>query len=138
MNQLPADAIRRYAAEHYIKPARKKGRTEVRIVAKEILSGLKYRADRAPAVCAALKTKKFLAENRLVLEKAEGPPKMQSTTVAYTFRLLGGTRDNESSEIEAAFEKARGIAKEAFRQLGGGEEFIKRQRAHFYDAEPDS
>ena len=131
MAEQPANAIRRYAVEKYIKPARRRGKTEVRIVAKEILDGLRYPTSRAPAVCSALKTKKFLSENHLILEHADGPPKMQSVTVKYTYRLLGSDGRNEASEIEAAFEKVRGIAKEAFRRLGGGEAFIKRQREHF-------
>ena|SRR5581483_4552252 len=138
MAEGPANEIRRYAVEHYIKPARRRGQGEVRIVAKEILNGLKYPSTRAPAVCSALKARKFLTENQLTLHKSEGPPKMQSPTVAYTFRLLETAATNRKSEIEAAFLKVRGIAREAFRRLGGGEAFIKRQREHFYNPEPRS
>jgi len=136
--ERPSHEIRKYALEHYIKPARRRGHTEVKIVAKEVLAGLGYASTRAPAVCSALKAKKFLSENHLVLQNAEGPPKMQSPTVTYTFHLLGGEAPDEWSEIEAAFQKVRGVAKEAFRRLGGGEAFIRRQRERFYDREPES
>jgi hypothetical protein len=39
---------------------------------------------------------------------------------------------NDRSETEIAFLRLRGIAKEVFRSLGGGEAFIRRERENFY------
>ena len=67
--------------------------------------------------------------------KARTPSGM-STTVVFTYRLLGAGVPEGDSGLEAAFLKVRGIAKEVFRSLGGGEAFIKREREHFYEREP--
>jgi len=80
-----------------------------------------------------LKSRKFLYENHLVLEKCEGPPSGMSTTVVFTYRLLSDDRKAPTAPPEWPFLKLRGIAKEAFSSLGGGEAFIQQERARFFD-----
>lgn len=128
----PADEIRSYVLRRYIEPARRRGVSGVRVIAGEVLKGLGYEPGRAPAVCSALKTKKFLAENHLALERSEGPAKMQSVTVAYTYRLLSTDRETKAGAPVSPFLQLRGIAKEVFRSLGGGEAFIRRERDQFH------
>jgi hypothetical protein len=87
--------------------------------------------NRVSVVCHALKSLKFLDENHLVLEQWVGPPSGKSTTVAFTYRLLRVTDQTPSQEGESPFLRLRGIAKEVFQALGGGEAFIPKEREQF-------
>jgi len=127
-----ADKIRRYVRTVYIDPARQRGESLVEVVCRDVLKQLDLKGETAPAVCTALKAKVFINENRLRLERIEGPPKKMSTTVKFTFRLLG----NQPGEASAsAFQRLRGIAKDAFAELGGGEAFIRKERETFHGPE---
>jgi hypothetical protein len=131
--QAYAEQSRDYAAEQYVRPARRRGDSLVQITAGDIHKALGFR-NRVPAVCQALKSKKFLEENQLVLEKVEGPPSGQSTTVAFTYRLKDSGQSSNKTAADDSFSKLRGIAKDIFRNLGGGEAFIRKEREHFYDS----
>jgi hypothetical protein len=78
-----------------------------------------------------LSGKRFLEENHLALEKREGPPSGQSTTVVFTYRLVDPHRAPDRWE-ESPLLKLEGIGKEVFQSLGGGEAFIRRERERFY------
>lgn len=129
-----ADRIRDHVRQKYIEPARRRGESEVRVRAGDVRQQMRLDNNQAPAVCGALKARKFQQTNHLHLAKLEGPPKKMANTVVFTFRLLNNEPEAASGLVEA-FERVRGIAKEAFRRLGGGEAFIKREREHFYDKE---
>lgn len=69
----------------------------------------------------------------LVLEKFEGPPSGLGTTAAFTYRLAA---DGASQpEQESLLLRLRGIAKDTFASLGGGEKFIRGERERFYHRE---
>lgn len=108
----------------------------MRIVAGDVQRALQLH-NLSPQVCSALKTKEFLKENRLVLEKKEGPPKMMSTTVSYTFRLLSEDPAGKAENADPLM-RLKGIGREVFKSLGGGEAFIRSERDHFYDSGEDS
>jgi hypothetical protein len=130
-----ADQVRDYVRREYVEPARRRGDSTVQIVAGKVLEGLHskgFGTDRAPLVCSALKTRKFLEENKLVLEEAKGPAKMQSTTVTYTYRLTVG----DESPAASSFLQLRGAGKNVFAKLGGGEAFLRKERAQFYGPGP--
>ncbi len=82
-----ADRVRDWARREYIEPARARRQSTVRVVAGEVQKAV-HLSNRVSLVCQALKSHKFLTENRLLLEKSEGPPSGMSTTVAYTYRVL--------------------------------------------------
>jgi hypothetical protein len=124
-----SDSIRDYARQQYIDPARRRGEQTVRIVAGEVHRALRLN-NLVPAVCSALRGTKFLAENNLRLEKSEGPPSGMSTTVVFTYRIEGTQPRDKTSKSK--FLQARGIAKEVFQALGGGEAFLKAERGQFY------
>jgi len=90
--------------------------------------------NRVPLVCAALTSKKFLTENALKLISKTGPPSGQSTTVTLTYEILSGNGEisapTESLSTES-LSRLRGIAKDLFRTLGGGEAFIREERKSF-------
>ncbi len=125
------DRVREYARREYIEPARARRQSSVRVVAGEIQKAVRL-TNRVPLVCQALKSTKFLKENHLILEKVEGPPSGMSTTVAFTYRMMDDSVRQDSTEPEGApFRKLRGVAKEVFRSLGGGEAFLRKEREQF-------
>jgi hypothetical protein len=123
-----ADQIREYVKNHYIDQARQRGETMVRIVAGDVHRELRLH-NRVPNVCQVLRSGKFLRENNLVLERPQGPPSGLSTTVTFTYRFAD---DTANPQKESLFLGLRGIAKETFAGLGGGEEFIRNERESFY------
>lgn len=131
MEMKPADRIREHVRLNYLEPSRSRGQTVVRIRAGDIRKEMRMGGDRTAAVCCALNTQKFLDENGLILENLEGPPKKMGASVVFTFRL----RDQPSQptpEEEDPLLKYYGIGKDLFASLGGGEEFIRKEREEFY------
>jgi hypothetical protein len=123
-----AEHVREHARWEYIEPARRRNQATVRIVAGEVQKAV-HLNNRVPLVCQALKSHKFLDENHLILEKWEGPPSGMSTTVTFTYRLLDSGQQGPSEPAEWPLLKLRGIAKDVFQSLGGGEAFIRGTRA---------
>jgi hypothetical protein len=103
----------------------------VRIVAGEVQKAV-HLSNRVPLVCQALKSHKFLDDNGLSLEKWEGPPSGMSTTVVFTYRFRTPDAKGAGEKAGWPFLRLRGIAKEVFSDLGGGEEFIRKEREQFY------
>lgn len=122
------DQVREYARRQYIEAARRRGESVVEIVAGDVHKAL-HLSNRVPLVCNALSSRSFLEENRVVLESREGPPSGLSTTVRFRYRLLRENGDAPSSP--SPFLGLRGIAKQVFQALGGGEAFIRAERDQF-------
>jgi hypothetical protein len=132
-----AQQVRDHARAQYIEPARRRGDSVVKIVAGEVVKAV-HLHNRTPLVCQALRSHKFQKENHIVLEKWEGPPKGMSTTVTFTYRLIGDSTRSSVPDGLDAFLKLRGTLKDVFQSLGGGEEFIRRERENFYGPGKDS
>jgi len=124
-----ADRVREHARRKYIEPARRRREATIRIVAGEVQKAVRL-SNRVSLVCQALKSHKFLDENHLVLEKWDGPPSGMSTTVTFTYRLLNHA--GKKPGTPDPFLSLRGIGKEVFQSLGGGEAFIRKEREQFY------
>ena len=124
-----ADRIRVHGRERYVIPARARKVTRFSIRAGDVVRELKL-SGHTPAVCSALKTREFLQENNLRLVDKSGPPSGQSTTVTYTYEFID--HEGEDSHPPDPWLKVRGIAKDLFAALGGGEAFIREERASFY------
>lgn len=122
-----ADRVRETVAT-YIAEARRSGQKEVTIRAGSIVRDLGLQ-NRTPSVCAAMASKELLVENHVRLERRVGPPSGQSTSMLYTYRLdeVGEPRSPDLS----AFLTLRGIGKETYAALGGGEAFLKNEREEF-------
>jgi hypothetical protein len=114
----------------YVEPARKRGDSIVRIVAGDVHRSLRL-TSRIALICNALSSRKFLEQNHLTLESRDGRLSGQGTTVTFIYRLSRREKIIERGN-ESAFLALRGIAKAAFQELGGGEEFLRREREHFY------
>jgi hypothetical protein len=91
-----------------------------------------------PQVCSALRSKKFLRQLGLEIERVDGPPSKTSTTVVFHYRFRDeqggdqGDRDAQSAaepatpkSPQAALARMRGLMREEFAVYGGGEAFLK-------------
>jgi len=123
-----SDLVRQHALREYMAAARRRGDRTFSINVGTVHRALGLN-NRVPLVCAALSSKKFLTKNNLRLVSRTGPPSGQSTTVTFTYEF------DQDSEKPAggldAFLALRGIGKEIFASLGGGEAFLRRERAEF-------
>jgi hypothetical protein len=124
-----SDAVRQHAADIYLRDALRRGDRTFSVNIGVVHKALSL-TNRVPLVCAALTSKKFLVENNLRLISKTGPPSGQSTTVTLTYEILG-----TSQAVPAdPFLGLRGIAKDVFKALGGGEAFIRKEREEFSKA----
>lgn len=129
-----SDLVRQHAAETYLRAARRHGERTFSVNVGTVHKALGLN-NRVPLVCAALTSKKFLARNGLKLISKTGPPSGQSTTVTYTYEFVD--RNEKISIPTDPWLKVRGIAKDLFAALGGGEAFIREERANFYGSSSD-
>ena len=129
-----ADQIRMHARERYVLLARQRKQQRFSINAGNVVRELKM-AGRAPAVCSALKTRRFLESNALRLVGASGPKSGQSPTVTYTYEFLEGSRS--TPEHDDSWNQLRGTLKDVFAELGGGEAYLRAERGAFYSEKED-
>lgn len=129
-NPSLTDQVRDYARRQYIDAARRRGESVVQIVVGDVHKALRL-SNRVPVVCNALSSRSFLESNKIAIERREGPPSGLSTTVRFTYRLLGKNGSADSSSPRSPFLGLRGIAKQVFQSLGGGEAFIRAERDQF-------
>jgi hypothetical protein len=125
-----SDLIREHVAKLYLAEARRQSRTRFEVNVGAVHKALGLR-NRVPLVCAALRSAKFLKENHVRLVAQTGPPSGLSTTVTLTYEILGDSKRNSQS-VDPLL-RLRGIAKELFQGLGGGETFIRDERRKFSD-----
>ena len=127
-----ADSIRQHAVERYVSPARRQPNRPFSINAGGVHKDLGLQ-NRIPAVCSALTSRKFLTENRLRLISVIGPPSGKSTTVTYTYEFLDVQKDaGQPHDRQDAWNRLRGALKDVFAELGGGENYLRNERANFY------
>jgi hypothetical protein len=135
-----ADAIRLHGKEKYVAPARQRQEKRFSIRTGDVLRELKLNG-RVPAICSALKTREFLEENALRLVSRTGPPSGLSTTVIYTYEFVareggeeagGRAGDRQGGSRQDAWNRLRGALKDVFAELGGGENYLRNERASFY------
>jgi hypothetical protein len=124
-----ADQIRMHARERYVLPARQRKQKRFSINVGNVIRELKL-PGRTPAVCSALKTREFRRSNGLELVSTDGPPSGQSTTVTYTYEFVD--QDASSAKHDDSWKQLRGALKGTFRELGGGEAYLRAERGAFY------
>jgi hypothetical protein len=127
-----ADQIRSYARDNYVALARGQRETRFSIRAGDVARDMKLIAARVPAVCSALKTREFLSDNALRLISRTGPESGQGNRVTYTYEFIGEGKDRVTSERQEAWNRLRGALKDVFAELGGGENYLRNERANFY------
>lgn len=127
-----ADVIRSHVKDKYVAPARQRQERRFSIRTGDVLRDLKL-TGRAPAICSALKTREFLEENALRLVSKTGPPSGQSTTVTYTYEFVAKEKkDDKDGDRQDAWNRLRGALKDVFAESGGGENYLRAERANFY------
>lgn len=126
-----SDLVREYAQETYIGPARRRREKTVTINAGQVQKGVGLR-NRVSLVCQALKSEKFLRAHGLKLISETGPPSGLSTTVTYTYEFVDEGKDSKSLDRQDAWNQLRGALKDVFAELGGGENYLRNERANFY------
>jgi hypothetical protein len=127
--QSVSDQIRSHVVENYLKPAIRKGEGSFAVNVGEVHKAVKL-SNRVPQVCSALESKKLLEENKLRIVSKTGPQSGQSTTVIFTYEIL--LRESTDSLTNPLI-LVRGLAKDVFKKLGGGEAFIRSERKAFTD-----
>ena len=126
--QSVSDLIRDHVCETYLKTAIREGKRTFTVGVGAVHKALGL-ANRVPQVCSALESKKLLEENQLRIVSKTGPPSGQSTTVTFTYEIL--SRAARPATPANPLVMLRGLAKDLFRQLGGGEAFIRKERGSF-------
>jgi hypothetical protein len=129
-----ADKIRTHSRDKYALPARERKQKRFSIKAGDVVHELKI-TGYAPAVCSALKTREFLHGNNLRLVGRSGPPSGQSTTVTYTYEFVDV--NPLPKPIDDSWKSLRGSLKDVFKELGGGEAYLKAERTGFYQRTED-
>ncbi|HXY04144.1 MAG TPA: hypothetical protein VEI49_11235 [Terriglobales bacterium] len=128
-----ADRIRSHGRERYVEPARHRNEKRFSIKAGDVLRDLQLFGGRAPAVCSALKTRQFLDVNGLrLVSTTDAPPSGQSPRVTYTYEFIAEGKDSTTSNRQDAWNRLRGALKDVFAELGGGENYLRNERANFY------
>jgi hypothetical protein len=141
-----ADQIRSYAQKRYVTPARAHEGGRFSIRTGDVVRDMKLLWRSTPAVCSALRTKQFLEANGLRLVSTSGPESRQTTTVTYTYEFVddenssrakasGGSGGSTTPSRQAAWDKLRGALKDVFAEYGGGEAYLRAERAFFRDAD---
>jgi hypothetical protein len=126
--QSVSESIRSHVCETYLKTALRRGERTFTVNVGEVHKSLAL-TNRVPQVCSALESKKLLDENLLRIVSKTGPPSGQSTTVTFTYEIL--SRNEQPALRSNPLVMLRGLAKDVFRQLGGGEAFIRSERSSF-------
>ncbi|HEX7286338.1 MAG TPA: hypothetical protein VF532_09155 [Candidatus Angelobacter sp.] len=126
-----SDLIRNHVCDVYLKNAISRGDSTFAVNVGAVHKALKL-ANRVPQVCSALESKKLLDENQLRIVSKTGPPSGQSTTVTFTYEILASkTRPSSFNSLIGL----RGVAKDVFKKLGGGENFIQSEREKFANSQ---
>ena len=127
----PSEVVRQHAIETYISPARRRRERTVSVNVGAVHKALRL-GNRVPLVCSSLESQKFLRENGLRLISKIGPPSGQSTTVTYTYEFTDKEEVKGHSDRQDAWNRLRGALKDVFAELGGGENYLRNERANFY------
>jgi hypothetical protein len=134
--------IRAYLRLKYLDPARRRGETLVTITAGEIHKELGLR-NRVPSVCQVMESRILEREAGVKVSSKQGPPSGRGTTFTITYAIESGTpqgtpkpetKPHRISREEGIrlFYELRGMGKEMFAEVGGGETWLKKERSNFY------
>jgi hypothetical protein len=134
-----AEQIRLHLRERYIDPARRLGQTFVTITAGDVHKELGLR-NRVPNVCQAMESRILEREAGVKVSSKQGPPSGRGTTFTITYAVEPDARATampageplSKAEKTAHWESLRGLLQGEFAAFGGGEAWLRKERAHFY------
>jgi hypothetical protein len=140
-NMNLSETVLQYVRANYVHPARTHGQAIVEVKAGDIHSGLRW-SRRVPLVCSALSSRKFQnAAGVRLIETRDAPPSGLSTRTIYRYEILdreapSGLRD-DSPPPKRGLLAAYGVAAHLYRQVGGGDAFLKAERENFGSVVPE-
>jgi len=129
----PTEETRKHVISNYVEPARTRGEAIVQVKVGNIQKELGW-VNRTPSVFSTLSSKDFHEEAGVeLIEKRGGPASGgPSTTWQFVYKVLDrGASRNTSAKIVpngAGLMSLYGICADVFRDLGGGEAFLKAER----------
>lgn len=134
-----SDRLRVIIGERYVLPALRSGDGKFTLRVREILDELEGKElprGRVPIVCQVLQSKKLLKQHGLVIDRVDGPPSKQSSTVVVHYRLAQGVRSDVRPipNEEDPLLELRGVLRGAIRE--GAAAFLRELRRD-KEAEPD-
>jgi hypothetical protein len=135
----PTERTKRHVIATYVEPARQKGEKTIRVRVGSVQKELGW-TNRTPSVFSTLLSREFQQEAGVELvEKIGGPPSGgPSTTVQFVYQVLGERKDaisaDDSIPKKVDLRDLYGLCAETFKALGGGEEFLRREREWGPDA----
>jgi hypothetical protein len=125
------EEVQRYVKATYLDPARRRGESTIRIKAGDVHRELHW-VNRVPSVCTTLSSKKFQRETGLELISKEGPPSGFGTRVEFTYRLHGQETPRPQESRRSRFDALYGKLSDVFRELGGGENFMRNEKEELH------
>ncbi len=132
----PTEVTKKHVIDKYVNPARQRGTETIQVRVGNVLKDLGW-TNRTPSVFSTLSSRVFQREAGLELvEKRGGPPSGgPSTTVEFVYRLIPPPAERPASRAAerpipngSGLKALIGILADAFRQLGGGEAYLKAER----------
>jgi hypothetical protein len=135
----PTEQTKLHVIANYVEPARKKGEKTIQVRVGNVQRELGW-TNRTPSVFSTLSSREFQQEAGVKLVKKIGGPASggPSTTVQFVYHVLGANHTAEAANDESprrnALRDLYGICAETFKALGGGEEFLRREREWGPDA----
>ena len=129
----PTELTKQYVISNYVNPARLKGEKTIQVRVGNLQKELGW-TNRTPSVFSTLLSKDFQQEAGVeLIEKRGGPPSGgPSTTWQFVFRVVDEADPAPpASKVVPNGEGLMdlyGIFADVFKQLGGGEEYLRRER----------
>jgi len=135
----PTEQTKLHVISTYVIPARQKGETTVQVKVGNVQKELGW-TNRTPSVFSTLSSREFQQEAGVeLIEKIGGPPSGgPSTTWRFVYQILG--EPNLASPVAkpvpdgSGLRALYGLCAESFNALGGGQEFLRREREWGPDA----
>jgi hypothetical protein len=135
----PTEQTRKHVISTYVQPARQRGAKTVQIRVGNVQKELGW-TNRTPSVFSTLSSKEFQNEAGIeLIQKVGGPPSGgPSTTVQFVYQVLDRTGNTTPAAKvlpqRDGLRELYGLCAGTFKALGGGEEFLRRER----EWEPDA
>jgi hypothetical protein len=134
----PTELTKKHVIATYVVPARLKGERTIHVRVGNVQKELGW-TNRTPSVFSTLSSKEFQQEAGVeLIEKTGGPVSGgPSTTWKFVYQVLGEGEEpsaGKTVEKENGLLELYGLCSETFRALGGGEEFLRREREWAPDA----
>lgn len=129
----PTEQTKRHVISTYVEPARQRGEKTVQVRVGNVQKELGW-TNRTPSVFSTLSSKEFQQEAGVeLIERTGGPPSGgPSTTWKFIYQVQGESSDGAQPKRMAAkrngLRDLYGLCAETFKALGGGEEFLRRER----------